>query len=408
MATNTLLTPSIIAKRALMMFKNNLLMGSKVGRIYQDEFVKIGDTVSVRRPIEYVVTDGATMVEQDTTEGKFTVKVDKRKHVGMGFTSQDLTLTIDQFSERYIAPAVSQLAHQVDSDLCNTATSFNNWVGTPGTKITSFAGFVKAAERLDLLAVPQDNRFAILSPSDNWGMVGAQTALYMEKLAASAYQEGELGMIGGVNTGTSQQVTTFTTGARGGSPQVNGANQNVTYLTSKDTNSQTLLTKGWSNSVSNLLTAGEVFTIANVYSVNPRTKISTGVLAQFVVTAAASSDGSGLSSLTITPAIITSGAYQNVNSVPADSANITLVGSANTGYAQNLMFAKNAIQLVTVPLIIDPAMTWASRATDPDTGLSIRIAKEYDITNDKIQTRLDIMYGVKALRTDAGVRLSGT
>lgn len=409
MSTNTLLTPSIIAKSALVLLKNSLIMGQKVSRTYQNEFVKVGDTISVRRPIEYVVTDGATLTEQDTTEGKFTLSVDKRKHVGMSFTTQDLTLTIEEFSSRYIKPAVAQLAHQVDSDLCGLYSKVWNWAGTAGQTVNSFADFAKGPEKLDMLGVPQGNRFGILSPADYWAMVGSQTALYINGAANSAYRNGDLGDIGGVMTGMSQQVATHTVGAGStGTPLTRGSSNTTTYLASKDTNTMVLSTDGWSTGVT--LKAGDVFTINDVYAVNPRTKQSTGQLQQFVVVSdvVTNANASNETQVTISPAIITSGAYQNVDSAPGNDKTITYAGTSATGYKQNMIFHKDAFQLVTVPLEVDPSMGFSARASDPDTGLSIRIAKDYDITNDKIVSRLDILYGVKALRPDLATRLSGT
>lgn len=407
MATNTLITPSIIAKRGLMLLKNELIMGKKVRRTYQNEFVKVGDTISVRRPVEYTVTDGATLQEQDTTEGKFTIQINKRKHVGMAFTTQDLTLTIDQFSERYIAPAISQLAHQVDSDLCDLYKNVWNWAGTPGQLINSFADFAQGPELLDLGAVPQNDRHGVLGPKDYWAMLGSQTALYMNGPAQGAYRNGELGDIGGVMTGSTQQVKTHVVGTGTGTPLTRGTSNTTTYSASKDTNTMTLSTDGWTSAVT--LKAGDVFTIQDVYAVNPRTKVSTGNLQQFVIVSdvVTNATTSNETQITISPAIITSGAYQNVDSAPGNDKTITYMGTAGTGYAQNMVFHRDAFQLVTVPLEVDPAMPFSARATDEDTGLSIRIAKDYDITNDKIVSRLDILYGVKALRPELATRLSG-
>lgn len=406
--SNTLLTPSIIAKEGLAILKNALIMGKKVRRTFQKEFVKVGDTISVRRPVEFTVTDGAVLAKQDVTEGKFTIVVDKRKHVGMGFTTQDLTLTIEQFKERYLNSAITALAHQVDSDLTGLYSKVYNWVGTPASPINSFADFAKAPERLDATAVPTQDRQGVLGPADYWGMVGSQTALYMQSVAQSAYRNGDLGMIGDVETGMTQQVKTHVRSATEGTPLTRGASQQVTYAASKDSNTQTLSTDGWTSAMT--IKAGDVFTIADVYAVNPRTKVSTGFLQQFVVVSdvTAHVTTSSETPITISPAMILAGPYQNVDSANGNDKTITLMGVASTGYAQNLVFHKDAFQLVTVPLVVDESMGFSARADDPDTGLSIRIVKDYDSTNDEIITRLDILYGVKALRPEFATRLSGT
>ena len=209
-------------------------------------------------------------------------------------------------------------------------------------------------------------------------------------------------------TGMSQSVATHTVGTQAGTPLTRGAGQQTTWAASKDTGTQTLDTDGWTGSTT--LKEGDVFTIQDVYAVNPRTKESTGQLQQFVVTADVTANANSANStpIVIAPAMITSGPYQNVDSANGNDKTITVMGSASTGYKQNMIFRKEAFQLVTVPLIIDPAMQFAARATDEDTGLSIRIAKDYDITNDEILTRCDILYGVKALEPEKATRLSGT
>lgn len=409
--SNSLLTPTIIAKSFLKQLTNNLVMANKVSRTFENQIVnqKIGGTITVKRPISYTVTDGAVFQRQDNVEGSFTISVDKRKHIGMGFSTQDLTLTIEQFTERFITPAAQQLAQQVDSDVCALYKNVWNWAGTAGQAVNSFADFAKGPEKLDLLAVPQQDRFGILSPSDTWAMLGQQTALYIQDAAKSAYRSGTLGMIGNVDTGMSQSVSMHTVGAGStGTPLTRGTSNTTTWEASKATNTMVLSTDGWSASAA--LKAGDVFTIADVYAVNPRTKQSTGQLQQFVIVSDVTANGttSSETQVTISPAIITSGAYQNVDSAPGNDKTITYMGSSGTAYAQNMIFHKDAFQLVTVPLYIDPAMSFAARATDPDTGLSIRIAKDYDITNDEILTRCDILYGVKALRPELATRLSGT
>lgn len=408
--SNTLLTPTIIAKEFLRQLTNNLIMGKKVARTFENQIVnqKIGGVITVKRPISYTVTDGATFQRQDNVEGSFTINVNKRKHVGMGFSTQDLTLSIDRFTERFITPAAQQLAQQVDSDLCGLYKYVWNYAGAPGNLVNSFADFAKGPEKLDLLGVPQADRFGILSPSDTWAMLGSQTALYISDAARDAYRDAELGSIGNVMTGMSQSVATHTVGTGTGTPLTRGTSNTTTWAASKDSNTMTLSTDGWTSAVT--LKAGDVFTIEDVYAVNPRTKESTGQLQQFVIVSDVVTHvtTSSETQITISPAIITSGAYQNVNSAPGNDKTITYAGTAGTGYKQNMIFRKEAFQLVTVPLIIDPAMQFAARATDEDTGLSIRIAKDYDITNDEILTRCDILYGVKALEPDKATRLSGT
>lgn len=404
---NTVITPTIIAKEALMQLENNLVMGNNVHREYKKEFVKVGSSVNIRRPVKFVASDGATRVNQDVEEANTSISVDQRKHVSWNFATQDLTLSIAEYSERYIKPAAIALANKVDLDLCGLYSDVWNWVGTPGQTVNSFADFSKAPQRLDEMAVPQDARRAVMSPADHWGLLGNQTGLYMQDVAKGAYRRGSLGSIGGIDTFMDQNVRTHAVGAHGGTPLVNGASQNTTYAASGAANSQSLITDGWTNDITGILLAGDVFTIANVNAVNPVNKESTGVLQQFVVTADANSGSTtGPATLTISPAIITSGPYQTVDAAPANNAAITVLGTASTSYKQNLAFHRNAFALVTCPLEMPDGA--AFKARESHNGLSIRVVKDYDISADTDIIRLDILYGKKAIYPDLATRMSGT
>jgi hypothetical protein len=403
---DSLLTPSVIAKEALMQLENNLVMGMKVHRQYKKEFVKVGDTVSIRRPVKFDVVDGATLQLQDVIEGKTSIVIDKRKHVAWDFSTQDLTLTIEQYSERYIKPAMIRLANQVDYDLLALYKAVWNWVGTAGQTVNSYADFSKAPERLDLGAVPTDPRCAVLTPTDHWALLGSQTALFIQDAARGAYRNGSLGMIGGVDTYMDQNVNTHTVGAHGGTPLVDGASQNVTYLTAKDTYTQTLITDGWTTD--SVLKAGDVFVIHGVFAVNPVNKQTLPHLQQFVLTADVTTNSSAAAdtNLTISPPIITSGPYQTVSAAPANDATITYSGTAATGYPQNLVFHENAFALVTVPLEMPDGVAFKARETHK--GISVRVLKDYDVVNDVDIIRLDVLYGTKAIYPDLATRLSGT
>jgi hypothetical protein len=407
---NTIISPSLIAKEALVHLDNELVMAKKVYRGYEDEFSKNvngytpGETISIKRPMDFTVRDGATASVQDVTEGKFSLTVDKQKGIDFSFTSKELTLNIKELGERVIKPAMVQLANQVDSDLLALYKDVPSWVGTPGQVVNSYADFAKAPERMDELANPGE-RAACLSPADHWGLLGSQTSLYIQDAAKSAYRKGSLGEIGGVDTYMSQNIPTHTVGAHGGTPLVNGASQNVTYATSKDTDTQSLITDGWTASAA-ILKAGDVFTIANVYAVNPVTKATLPFLKQFVVTDNVSADGTGNATLTIAPAIISSGAFQTVSAAPADNAAITVVGTASTGYRQNLVFCRNAFALVVVPMVKPPGAVDVGRESYK--GVNVRVIPYYTGSSDVSSYRLDILYGVKTVDKRLAHRLSGT
>jgi hypothetical protein len=415
MATNTTLTADIVAKAALTLLDNELVMAKNVYRGYDSEFdanvngFKPGDTIRVRRPADFTVRDGATASSQDVVEGSTTIVVDKQKGVDFEFTSSELTLKIEDLAERVLKPAMRQLANQIDVDLMNLYSKVWNWVGTPGQTVNSFADFYKAPERLNASAVPMDSRYAALSPYDHAGMMGSQTALYIQDAARGAYRSGALGEIGGIMTGMTQNTPTHTVGVATGTPRINGASQNVTYASVKAVAawSQSLVTDGWTNSTTGILKAGDVFTIAGVSAVNPVTKATLPFSQQFVVLADANSGAStGPATLTISPPIITSGAFQNCSAVPADDALITVIGSGATAYVQNLVFHKNAFALASVPMVRPPGAVDVSQRSYK--GLNVRVIPFYDGTNDVSKWRLDCLYGVKALNPALATRLSGT
>lgn len=410
--TQTLLTPSIIAKEALFQLENNLVMAKNVHRQYKEEFVKVGNTVTIRRPVKFLANDGATLVKQDVEEGSTSIVINKRKHVGWGFSTQDLTLTIKEYSKRYIEPACIALANQIDSDGLALYKNVWNWVGTPGQAVNSYADFSKAPKRLDKLAVPKSMRKAVMGPDDTWDLAGSQTALFFNSIGEKAYRQGTIGRIGNVDTFMDQNVATHTVGSADDASALtrvtNGTNTagSTTYQASKDTNTWQLGTDGWD--VDKTLKAGDVIEIDSVYEVNPLSKVSTGELKQFVIVEDKTTTNPDTSEtlLTLSPALIASGPYQNASAAAADGAAITLKGTKSTQYVQNLCFHENAFALVTVPLAMPDGATFKARETHD--GISIRLVKDYDITNDEDIIRLDVLYGWKAIYADLATRFSGT
>lgn len=405
---DVILSPTIIAKEALVQLDNALVMGNNVHRDYETEFTeqKIGSSVTIRKPVQFSVSDGATLDLQDTQEGSLTLSVDKRKHVAFDFPSVDLTLKIDMFSERYIKPAMIQLANQVDSDLLALYKQVPNWVGTAGQTINSFSDWSVGLERLDEFAVPNDgNRVGMVTPTDYYGLANSFTGSYVERIAAGAIEKAKLPMIGGSDVWMAQNVQTHTVGAHGGTPLIRGASQSTTYASSLTTDTMDLVTDGWTTNSG--LKEGDVFTISGVYAVNPITKATLNFLRQFRIVSNVTTNVSAASATTISisPAIITSGPYQNVSGAPANDTAITVIGTASTGYRQNMLFHKNAFALVTVPL---KAPASAKSARQSYKGLSVRYVTDYDITNDREIYRFDVLYGVKAIDPRLATRISGT
>lgn len=407
---------SLIAKECVRILDNELVMAKKVFRGYEEEFGKsingfeVGDSISIKRPTDFTVRDGAVMSVQDASEGKFTLTVDKQKGIDFQFTSKELTLNIKKLSERVIKPAMVQLANQVDSDLMALYTSVPSWVGTPGQTINSYSDFSKGPERMDEMANPTDMRCSVLSPADHWALLGSQTTLLQNNLVGEAYTKGSLGNIGGVETYMSQNVPTHTVGVATGTPLTNGAAQETTWAATQDTNTQSLITDGWTNDTTGILKAGDIITIAGCNAVNPVTKADLGFLRQFTVMADADSGATtGPATLTISPPIITTGAQKTVSvagDTLGDGVAITVLGTGGTSYRQNMAFCKNAFALVSVPMVYPPGSVDVTRETYK--GTSVRLIPVYDGTNDISKYRLDILYGVKAVDTRLAHRMSGT
>lgn len=403
---NSVLTIDVIAKEAVTILDNQLVMAKKVYRGLESEFgdakngFQAGDTVSMRRPTDFTVRDGATASNQDITEGSVSITVDKQKGIDFGFTSKELTLSIGELSERVIKPAMVQLANQIDADLHALYKYVPNWVGTAGQTINAYSDFAKAPERLDEYAVPTDGRCALLSPADHWGLLGSQTALYIQDAAKGAYRNGSLGMIGGVDTYMSQNVPTHIVGSDVTTVTVNQAltTSTTSYASVKTTMQQTITIAGGT------LNAGDVFTIADVNAVNPVTKANLGFAKQFTVISYSSN------TLVFYPAMIWTGAFKNVavttGVTDLDTKTITVVGTAGASYRQNMVFHKNAFALAMVPLISPPGATEVSRQSYK--GTSVRLIPTYDGTNDRSNFRLDCLYGVAAIDPRLAVRVSGT
>lgn len=413
---NTILNPSIIAKAAVRILDNELVMGNRVYRGYEDEFGKkvngydTGDTITIRKPNQFTVRNTITAVQQDVVEGKLTMVANNVRGVDFNFTSQQLTLNISELAERVIKPAMVQLANAVDLAIMSEFFRIPNWVGQPDTgadaPIDSFAKFARGMERMDQMAVPQDDRSAVLGPESNWALAGSQTALFLQSVGQPAYRTGEIGKIGGVDTYMSQNIPTFTNTCTDDTAAVNGANQNVTYASILSTESvpgtQTLITGSWG--ATDVISKGTVFTIASVFAVNPVTKAKLPFLQHFTVMADVTAVA-GAAVLTISPAIITSGAFQTVDSVPTSTAVITCAGAVSTAYRQNMMFHKNAFALAMVPMVKPPGAVDVGRETYK--GISVRVIPYYDGINDLSQWRCDVLFAVKTVDPRLAVRVSG-
>lgn len=411
MATNTFLTNDVILKEAMMHLENELVVSKLCNRDFEKSFggaVKNGDTIRLARPIRGVVRTGATMQPQDITEGRDTLTVATQIGADLEFTSADLTLDVDKFSERIIKPQMISIANELDrAVMSELAKKTPNWVGTPGQDINSFADFAKAPQRLDELSVPR-GRVGILSPADHWALAANFSGLYIDSTAKTALQRGKLPMVGDIDLYMSQNVHTHTTGTWSTAAtiaEINNGTLSTTYATAKDTWTMTISIDGLTPTTGTVL-AGDVITIESVYAVNTITGVALPWLREFTVITGGTANGSGELDIVISPPIITSGAYKTCDSAAADGDNITLKGSANTGYPVNLVFHPDAITLATPPLIKPQGAAFCEQRQF--NGFNLRLIQGYDMTNDLPQWRFDMIYGVKAHQPWLSTRVSGT
>ena len=403
--SNSLLTIDMITRKALAIFENELVLTRNVNRAYDDSFAvegaKIGSTLRIRLPDRALVTDGAALQVQDDNEQFTTLAVSNQKHIGVNFTSAELTMQLDDFADRVLRPRISQLAASVDNDVANAYKSIYQSVGTPGTTPGTSAVLLAAHQKLDEQAAPRNMRYATVNPAGNAGLVEGLKGLFNPTSTISKqFKSGMMGegVLGYEEINMSQSIVSHTTGSRSATDTilVNGAisTQGAT----------TLAIDGGTGSAT--FAVGDVFTIAGVYSVNPQTRQSTGSLQQFTVTALATASSGAWASVSVSPAMYTSAsALATINAFPADNAAVTVLGSASSVYPQNLVYQKDAITFATADLLLPQGVDMASRQVH--NGISLRVVRQYDINNDRMPCRIDVLYGYSVIRPAGAARMWG-
>ena len=401
---NSILTIDMITRKSLEILENNLVITRNVNRQYDDSFAvsgaKIGSTLRIRLPDRALVTDGAALQVQDDNEQFTTLTVSTQKHIGVNFTSAELTMQLDDFAERVLKPRISQLASSIDADVANAYKSVFNTVGTPGTTPATALVLLQAQQKLNESAATMNPRYATVNPAANAGLVNGLSGFFNPTDTISKqFKNGMMGtgVLGYDEINMSQSIKTHTTGSRAGTILVNGA---------VSTQGQATISIDGLTGATDTVTAGDVFTIAGVYAVNPQTRESTGSLQQFVVTAAQTGASNALANMAISPPIYTSAsALATVDSFPADNAAVTFVGTASTVYPQNMIYHKDAITFATADLIMPQGVDMAARAVH--NGISLRVVRQYDINNDRMPCRIDVLYGFNAIRPQMACRLWG-
>ncbi|GKS86483.1 hypothetical protein AVMA1855_20045 [Acidovorax sp. SUPP1855] len=389
---NSLLTPKEITRKALVILHQKLNFVGNVNRTYDSKFAKegakIGNSIDIRLPNQYVVTDGPNLVTQDTNDQVVTLQINKQKHVGVSFSSVERTLSLDDYADRVLEPAMAQLAASIEADAFSMMLDVPYAVNNIGSPLT-FRKVLEARKILnDNLAPMDNNRSVILNTTDNVDMVDQLKGLFQDSTQiAKQYREGMMGRTGGFdfweNTLMPGQVTGTAAAATGYT--VNGAAQ---------TGATIVVATGTAT-----FKKGDVITIGGVNRVHPESKVDTGTLQQFVVTA---DFAGGAGTINISPSIVATGAYQNVTASPANGAAIAKLGTASGIYRPSLAFHRDAFAFATVDLILPPKKDAYREVYD---GISMRFVSDYNIQNDTLPARFDVLYGYKTIRPQLAVRL---
>jgi len=395
-----------------MVLENELTFTSEVDRNYDDQFAvvgaKIGNTVNVRKPGRFIGTTGPALNVEDFNETSVPVTLSTQFHVDTQFTTQDLALSLDMFSDRVLKPAIAAIANKIDRDGMAMATlQTANIVGTAGTPPTGLITYLTAGAYLDSEGAPRDGRRScIVEPFTSATIVDSLKGLFVPQEAiGEQYRKGLMGRdSAGMNWKMDQNVVSQTFGSFAGTATVN------------TTTASGFLTSGWASSSTITLTAtgtvalnaGDTFQIAGVYAVNPQNRQAYGTnkLRNFVVKQAVTGTD-GTLSVVVSPAVITAGQFQNV-SIPttASTAAVSFFNKTGTVSPQNIIMHRNAFTLAVADLELPEGVHFAGRASDKEIGLSMRVVRQYTINNDSIPTRLDVLYGWAPLYPELACRVA--
>jgi hypothetical protein len=390
----------MITRESLRVLHQKLNFVGSINREYDSSFAKdgakIGDTLRIRLPNQYVTRTGATLAtDRDTEERQVSLQVATQRGVDLDFTSTELTMSLDDFSSRIIEPAMSQLAASIEADALTMYQDVNQSIWNGGAAAT--LGRVLQGRKLlqDSLA-PMNSRTALLNTQDNVDLVDSLKGLFQDSTnVAKQYREGYMGRTAGFDFAENTLLPRHTRGA------ANASYTTSTLVAVLPVASKTPVSAITVATGTGAMNKGDVFTIANVFSVHPETKVSTGVLQQFVVTTAYAG---GAGSVQISPAIVMAGGYQNVV-IPTTSATaaIAFLGTASTSVGTSLVYQKDAFTFATADLVMPKGVDMAAREVFD--GISMRIVRQYDINNDRFPCRLDVLYGYKTIRPQLAARL---
>ncbi len=398
---NSLLTIDMVTREAVRLFRNSNWFLRTIGRQFDEEFgragAKIGSQLRIRLPNDYTLRTGPTAVPQSTNEQNTVLVLATQMGVDVSFSSAERALSLDDYSQRILAPAVNVLAGGVATTIMGNISGASNLVqntDTSGNMISPSAGtWLAAGAVLDKNGSPRNDRFIVLDPLTQARTVTSLMGLFNPQVKISdQYIRGTISVDTlGFDWGMDQTVIMHTTGAYGAPPTVAGANQTGSTLTV--------------TALAGPLNVGDVFTIAGVDSVNRVTKADNGTLAQFVVTAPVAA---GATTIPIYPPITpptttitpndTPVPFQTVTTSPANGAAITFATPASSNYRQNFAYYAEAVTMATAELELPRGVHEAARETYD--GISLRMITDYAVLSDQFITRLDILFGSLLVRPE--------
>ena len=391
---NTNLTTDKITLEALRVLHAKLNFIGRVNRDYDDSFAnkgaQIGDTLRIRQPVQYTVTDGRVIQSQDTVQKNTSLTVATRKHVAVTFTDEELTMDIDSFSKLHLEPAMSVLAAAAESDMINSVyKQVYNQVNNVGSDMTYKLIGQGRKTLIDNLAPIDSNVTATLNTQDNLDLNDTLKGLFNpNQTISSNFREGNLGRTSGYEFFENTHMPRHTTGTDDGTGD---------YLT--DSATAQVGTSLTIDTGAGTMTAGDIFTVAGVNRVHPETKVDTGQLQQFTVTTAI---GASATTITFTPEIIATGAYQNVSNGAANNQALTKVGGNAAAHDISLGFHRDAFTFATADVEMPGGMDMASRKTLD--GIRMRFVRGFDIRNSEFISRFDILYGFNTIRPELAHR----
>lgn len=402
---NTILTSQIITREAQRILHQKLNMVGNMNRQYDDRFAKrgakIGTSLDLRLPAKFTVRTGSTYSGQNVVERKVNLPVATVKGVDMAISDLEMALSLDDFSKTILEPAMAQLAAQIEYDAVNSLYKYvPNYVGTVSTQL-DYKKFQQAGQVLTENLAPSSQRCFILNPASRVEFSDAVKGLFQSSTnIENQYKEGIVGRTGGFDVFENTMIPAHTTGTYGGTPLTNGANQGSTGVDNAYVATSSLITDGWTSGGTSLK-AGDIITIADVFEVHPETKQSTGKLKNFTIVSNVS-DTTGAITMTISPAIIAGGAYQNVTARAGDNKAITVLGTSATAYGQNIAFHKDAFAFVTADLEVPKGVDMAAREVFD--GVSMRFVRWFDGDTGQFKSRIDILYGFAPVYPELAVR----